>query len=88
MKRASVATPVGDTVKQIRKYRDGAKKIFDKIAYKNWPIEVIWLIGKPRPEFYDANGTGPAGVAASLKTVDARIVFYDELLTDAEKSIC
>jgi hypothetical protein len=86
LKRASVAVPVDQLTAQIRTYRDGARKILEKTTYKNWPIEIICLLGKPPPEWNDASGTGPAGVAETLKTVDARIVFYDELLTNAQSA--
>ncbi len=43
-------------------------------------------MGKPPPEWKDSSGTGQSGVVASLKTVDARIVFYDELLTNAQSA--
>ncbi|MFN3727573.1 MAG: ATP-binding protein [Allosphingosinicella sp.] len=86
LKRASVAVPVDELARQIRTYRDGAKKILEKTTYKNWPIEIICLLGKPPPEWNDASGTGPTGVIDTLKTVDARIVFYDELLTNAESA--
>jgi hypothetical protein len=84
LKRASVSVGVDDLVKQVRKYRDGARKILDKTSHKNWPIEVIVLLGKEPPEYKTA--TGAKGVADSLKTVDARIVFYDELLTNAQQA--
>jgi hypothetical protein len=84
LKRASVSVGVDDLVKQVRKYRDGARKILDKTNYKDWPIEVIVLLGKEPPEYKTA--TGVKGVAESLKTVDARIVFYDELLTNAQQA--
>ena len=86
LKRASVAVPLDDLTKQIRKYRDGVKKILEKTTFKNWPIEIICLVGVPPPEWKDASGTGPKGVIDSLKTVDARIVFYDELLTNAQQA--
>ena len=86
LKRASVAVPVDELVAQIRVYRDGARKILEKTTYKNWPIEIICLLGMPPPEWKDASGTGPSGVVATLKTVDARIVFYDELLTNAQSA--
>ena len=86
LKRASVAVPLDDLTKQIRKYRDGAKKILGKTGFKDWPIEIICLVGKPPPEWEDTSGTGPHGVKDSLKTVDARIVFYDELLTNAQQA--
>jgi hypothetical protein len=86
LKRASVSVPLDDLTKQIRKYRDGVKRILERTAFKDWPLEVICLVGKPPPEWEDTSGTGRAGVIASLKTVDARIVFYDELLTNAQQA--
>ncbi|MFO1465443.1 MAG: hypothetical protein U1F35_03210 [Steroidobacteraceae bacterium] len=86
LKRASVAVPLDDLTKQVRKYRDGAKRILEKTVYKGWPIEIICVVGKPPPEWNDSSGTGQKGVIDALKTVDARIVFYDELLTNAEKA--
>lgn len=85
LKRASVAVPVDKLAAQIRVYRDGARRILEKTSYKDWPIEIICLLGEPPPE-WKAPGTGPSGVLATLKTVDARIVFYDELLTNAESA--
>lgn len=86
LKRASIAVPLDDLTKQIRKYRDGAKRILEKTSFKDWPIEIICLVGKPPPEWNDASGTGRKGVTDSLKAVDARLVFYDELLTNAERA--
>jgi hypothetical protein len=86
LKRASVAVPLDDLTKQIRKYRDGAKKLLENTTYRDWPIDIICLVGKAPPEWNDASGTGKKGVAESLKTVDARIVFYDELLTNAQQA--
>ncbi len=86
LKRASVAVPLDDLTKQIRKYRDGAKKILEKTTFKDWPIEIICLVGKPPPEWDDLSGTGRKGVIESLKAVDARLVFYDELLTNAQQA--
>jgi len=85
LKRASIAVPLDDLTKQIRKYRDGAKKLLDKTKYPDWPLEIICLLGIPPPE-WNAKGTGPVGVKESLKAVDARIVFYDELLDNAQQS--
>ena len=86
LKRASVAVPLDDLTKQVRRYRDGARKILEKTIYKDWPIEIICLVGKPPPEWNDTSGTGKKGVIEGLKTVDARIVFYDELLTNAQQA--
>lgn len=86
LKRASVSVPVDDLMKQVRKYRDGTKRILEKTIYKGWPIEIIVLLGTPPPEWEDGSGTGAEGVMRSLATVNARIVFYDELLTNAQQA--
>jgi len=84
LKRATVSVHLDDLTKQIRSYRDGVKKIIDGTKDKNWPVEIICLLGKYPPEWNDAVGTGPNGVIDQLKTVDARIVIYDELLNNAQ----
>jgi hypothetical protein len=49
-------------------------------------MEIICLVGKPPPEWEDLPGTGPQGVVDGLKILGARIVFYDELLTNAQQA--
>jgi hypothetical protein len=84
LKRASIAVPVDDLTKQIRKYRDGARKLLAQTSFKDWPLEIICVVGKKPPEWYEP--TGANGVNDALKNVDARLVFYDELLTNAQQS--
>lgn len=86
LKRASVAVPLDDLTKQIRKYRDGVRRLLEKTPHRDWPLEIVCLVGKPPPEWEDVPGTGPQGVIDSLKTLGARIVFYDELLANAQKA--
>lgn len=86
LKRASVSVPLDDLTKQIRKYRDGTKRVLQTTDYAGWPIEIICLVGRPPPEWHDAIGTGQQGVTDNLRNVDARIVFYDQLLTNAQKA--
>src|SRR5207247_5743724 len=78
------AVPLDTHKKQIRKYRDGARHILEKTKYKDWPLEIVCLLGKTPPEY--ATATGPVGVQKSLAAVDARIVFYDELLNNAQQA--
>lgn len=86
LKRASVSVHLDDLIKQVRTYRDGVRKIIDGTDQKGWPIEIICLLGKHPPEWFDAVGTGREGVIAGLKNVDARIVLYDELLDNAQSA--
>lgn len=83
LKRASVAVPIDTLTKQVRKYRDGARRLLDKTPYRDWPIEIICVLGKPPPE---QSTSGPTGIKKSLDAVDARIVYYDDLLANAEKA--
>ncbi len=83
LKRASVAVPVDDLVKQIRKYRDGVDEIIERGEAENWPLEIICLVGKCPPEWHRRRG--PEKVRASLSSVNARLMFYDELLAHARR---
>jgi hypothetical protein len=84
LKRASIATPVDTLTKQVRKYRTGVKKIIAQSEYSNWPIQIICLVGKPPPEWQSPDG--PQEVHDALAAVDARLVFYDQLVDSAQKS--
>ena len=84
LKRASIATPVDTLTKQVRKYRTGVKKIIAQSDYSNWPIQIICLVGKPPPEWQGPDG--PQEVHDALDAVDARLVFYDQLVDSAQKS--
>jgi len=85
LKRASVAVPVDRLTAQVRKYRAGVRKILDQMPdQNNWPIQIIVLVGTPPPEW-----SGPGGqedVDTALAAVDARLVFYDHLVDNAQKS--
>ena len=84
LKRASVATPVDTLTRQVRKYRNGVRKIIATSDYSNWPLQIVCLVGKPPPEW---NGIGgPEEVHDALAAVDARLVFYDQLVDNAQKS--
>ena len=84
LKKASVSIPIDKLTAQIRKYRSGAKKILEKSDYKDWPLEIICLLGKAPPE-HDNPG-GPKEVSDALKVLDARIVYYDELVDNAQQT--
>ena len=84
LKRASVATPVDELARQIRKYRAGAKELLAKSTYPDWPLDIVCLVGKPPPEWNA--GAGREDVERTLGSVDARLVFYDELLGNSQRA--
>jgi len=82
LKRASVATPVDELTRQIRKYRDGARKLIAQSDHPDWPLDIICLMGKPPPEWE----AGPEDVRKSLESVDARLIFYNQLLDNSRRA--
>ena len=84
LKRASAAIPVDRLSAQVRKYREGVRKILDRSDRKNWPVEIVILVGTPPPEWKHTRGQ--EDVVANLKAVDARLVFYDQLVDNAQQS--
>ena len=84
LKRASVATPVDDLARQVRKYRAGAKKLIAKSSFPDWPLDIICLVGEPPPEW--DTGSGREDVENTLESVNARLVFYDELLDNSRRA--
>lgn len=84
LKRSSVGTPVDRLAAQVRKYRDGVRKLVATSDYPSWPIQIICLVGKPPPEWDTPNGESE--VRRTLDAVDARIVFYDQLIDNAQKA--
>ena len=84
LKRSSVATPLDELTRQIRKYRNGAKKLIAKTSFPDWPLDIICLVGEPPPEWRETDGH--EDVENSLASVDARLVFYDQLLDNSRRA--
>ena len=70
--------------RQVRKYRAGAKELLAQSSFPNWPLDIICLVGRPPPEW--DTGSGRQDVESTLKSVDARLVFYSELLGNTERA--
>ena len=82
MKRGSVTVQIDDLTKQIRKYHGGAKKLLEQADENDWPLEIVCLVGKPPSEWNERNGKHQ--VQEALKLLDARLVFYDQLLKNTQ----
>ena len=85
LKRASVAVGVDMLARQIRKYRDGARKLLAQGAHPRWPLDIVCLVGEPPPE-WGKDGAGRDDVEKTLGAVGARLLFYNELLENAERA--
>jgi len=84
LKRPERIVRMGELIDQIGKYRSGMKSILTQQGTPYEPIEFVILLGKPPREWGDVDGKDPA--LRSLQNYNARIVFYDELLANAQKS--
>lgn len=84
LKRASVSTPVDVLAAQIRKYRSGAQELIAKSSYPKWPLDIICLVGQPPDEWNTESGQ--MDVKRTLASVDARLVFYDQLLDNSYRA--
>ena len=84
LKRASVSTPVDELAAQIRTYRDGAKQLIQQSNYADWPLDIICLVGEPPPEWNE--GSGGQDVEETLASVNARLVFYNQLLDNSYRA--
>ena len=84
LKRASVTVSVDELTPQIRKYRDGARELIAKSDYPDWPIDIICLLGKPPREW--RRDQGRRDVEATLGSVNARLMFYDQLLDHSRRA--
>lgn len=73
-----------ELIEQIDKYRAGIMKLLNAQGTPHEPIEIVVVLGKV-PKGYDETD-GKRLYIETLKLRDARIVFYDELLANAEKS--
>ena len=84
LKRASAIISLDDLTRQIRKYRDGARDLIAQSKYKGWPLDIVCLVGKPPPEWHRVQGR--EDVESTLNSVNARLVFYNELLDHARNA--
>ena len=84
LKRPSVRVTLSRLIEQIRKYKNGFRRILDDIGETRNPIEIVILLGK-RPSDWD-DPDGPEDVTTVLAALGARFVLYDELLQNAYKA--
>ena len=84
LKRASVTVSVDELTPQIRKYRDGARELIARSDYPDWPLDIVCLVGKPPREW--RRERGGEDVEATLNSVNARLMFYDQLLDHSRRA--
>jgi hypothetical protein len=84
LKRPDRVLTRSEMLDQSEKYLSGLLRILEAQGTAHEPIEIIFVLGQPPREW--KNPSGKQRMAEQLATNHARIVFYDELLSNAEKS--
>ena len=81
LKRPNVGVSVHDLCKQIGKYRSGILGILNKQGLQNESVEFVCLLGKEPIELSQIDGQRL--VSGLLREMNARYVYYDQLLNSA-----
>lgn len=84
LKRPKVRVSVIQLCGQIEKYREGISKILNRQGLQHEPIEFVCLLGQEPVEL--SHFDGHRRVNSMLRSVDARYVYYDQLLNNAFKA--
>lgn len=84
LKRSERIVKFGELLDQVKKYYNAMKKTLNQSGHENEPIEIICVLGKPVDN--DSNPDEQDRVNNSLKSYNARIVFYNDLIENAYKS--
>ena len=83
LKRPSVKINHYDLLNQVKKYRNALRKLLRK-SEKNEPIEVVCIVGESHEDWDDPEGLEQA--KTTMAAENARLVFYQKLIEDAEQN--
>nr|VFK12159.1 MAG: Histidine kinase-, DNA gyrase B-, and HSP90-like ATPase [Candidatus Kentron sp. LPFa] len=84
LKKADVRLSVHDLSKQISKYNAAMAKLLEAANRRHEPFEFICIVGKQLMERNNPNGERE--IEGTLRSVDARVIMYQELLEHAYAS--
>lgn len=84
LKRADRIIKTDEVVKQVKKYHDALQKALYELNYKNSAFEILFVVGRP----IDNNDSldNRTIVDNIIKPLNARIVYYQELIQNAFKA--
>ena len=72
-----------EMLEQCEKYLAGMQKLLDAAGTPRESVRIVFIIGRPPRDWF---GAAKDRTIEMLSAVNTRIVFYDELLNNAEKS--
>lgn len=81
LKRASVRTTTGVLHDQVRRYRAALRKALKNAGREHEGVEIVCLVGKELKDWADPDGRLES--AESLSAINARVLMYEELLSNA-----
>lgn len=84
LKRAEVLTDTFTLANQIRKYRTALLTWLQHHNRENDSIAIVCVVGRPLRDWADPNGKHTS--AEMLRALDARVLLYEELLTNAKSA--
>jgi hypothetical protein len=84
LKRPDRVLSVPEMLEQAEKYLSGMLKLLQMQGTPHEPVEIVFVLGTQPKEW--KNPDGMKRVREALKAYRSRIVFYNELLSNAEKS--
>lgn len=85
LKRADRVVDTGDLVTQIIKYRGAALNVLQDTGRRDEPLEFVCVVGRSLRDWDD----NPGGYSDSQKTLEglnARVVTYDQLISNAQQA--
>lgn len=84
LKRADRIVTTSEMIKQVKKYHDALNKVLSAIYQTNYSFEILFVLGRP----IDNNDSieNRELVANILKPMNARVVYYQELIENAYKA--
>ncbi len=84
LKRADRVISTNELVKQVKKYHGALNKTLTSMYQSNYAFEILFVVGKP---IDNDNSTDNRNlIAEMLKPLNARIVYYKELIENAYKA--
>ena len=85
LKRADRVVSTSEMIKQVKKYHDALTKVLaDTCGTNNCAFEILFILGRPIDN--DASLRNRELISELLKPLNARIVFYKELIENAFKA--
>lgn len=84
LKRADRVVKSDEMVKQVMKYRDAITKVLSEAYGSDYSYEILFVVGKPIDN--NASPDKKEIIDNMLATMNARVVYYKELIENAYKS--